>query len=207
MRRFSAMAVAAALPLAALAETTTWNIDPAHSDASFAVKHLVVSTVRGHFGKTTGTIQIDEKDPAKSSVQAAVDTTTIDTRVADRDADLKSPNFFDVAKYPEMTFKSTKVEKAGKGKLKVTGDLTIKETTKPVTWDVTYSQPVKGMKGEDRRGYSATTRINRREFGLNWSKTIEAGPVVADNVDITIDAEAVKVPPATEKAAAAEEKK
>lgn len=211
MRRTFALALAAALPLAAAAEATTWNIDPAHSDSSFAVKHLVVSTVRGHFGKTTGTLHIDDKDLAKSSAEATVDTTTVDTRVADRDADLKSANFFDVAKYPEMTFKSTKVQKEGKGKLKVTGDLTIKGTTKPVVFDVTYSQPVKGMMGEERRGFNGTTRINRRDFGLNWSKTIEAGPVVADNVDITLDLEAVKAQPAEEaakaKAANAEEKK
>ncbi|GEJ56714.1 YceI family protein [Anaeromyxobacter diazotrophicus] len=211
MRRTFALALAAALPLAAAAETTTWNIDPAHSDSSFAVKHLVVSTVRGHFGKTTGTLHLDDKDLSKSSAEATVDTTTIDTRVADRDADLKSANFFDVAKYPEMTFKSTKVQKQGKGKLKVTGDLTIKGTTKPVVFDVTYSQPVKGMKGEERRGFNGTTRINRRDFGLTWSKTIEAGPVVADNVDITLDLEAVKAQPAEEaakaKAANAEEKK
>jgi polyisoprenoid-binding protein YceI len=110
-----------------------------------------------------------------------------------------------------MTFKSTKVQKEGKGKLKVTGDLTIKGTTKPVVFDVTYSQPVKGMKGEERRGFSGTTRINRRDFGLSWSKSIEAGPVVADNVDITLDLEAVKAQPAEEaakaKAANAEEKK
>ena len=205
------LALAAALPLVALAETTTWKIDPAHTDSSFAVKHLVVSTVRGHFGKTTGTIALDEADLTKSSVQATVDTTTIDTRVADRDADLKSANFFDVAKYPEMTFKSTKVDKAGEGKLKVTGDLTIKGTTRPVTFDVTYSQPVKGMKGEKRLGFSATTRINRREFGLNYSKAIEAGPVVGDNVDLTLDVEAVKAQSPEEtakaKAANAEEKK
>jgi polyisoprenoid-binding protein YceI len=211
MTRILTLVAAAVLPLAALAETTTWKIDPAHSDSSFAVKHLVVSTVRGHFGKTTGTFHLDEKDLTKSSAEATVDTTTIDTRVPDRDADLRSPNFFDVAKYPEMTFKSTQVKKAGDGKLKVTGDLTIKGTTKPVVFDVSYSPPVKGMKGEERRGFSATTRINRRDFGLNWSKMIEAGPVVSDNVDLTLDVEAVKAQPAEEtakaKAANAEEKK
>lgn len=195
MKRLLLLAVAAALPLSALAETTTWDIDPAHSDTSFAIKHLVVSTVRGHFGKTTGTLHIDDKDMARSSVEATVDTTTIDTRVAARDTDLKSENFFDVAKYPQMTFKSTKVTKAGKDKLKVTGDLTVKGTTKPVTWDVTYSQPVKGMQGELRRAFSGTTRINRREFGLSYSKAVEAGPIVGDKVDITIDLEAVQAKP------------
>ncbi len=193
MKRFLALAAALAIPTLAVAETTTWNIDLKHSDATFAVKHLVISTVRGHFGKTTGTIKMDESDVTRSSVQAAVDVNTIDTRVPDRDKDLKSANFFDAEKYPTMTFTSTKVQKAGEGRLQVTGDLTIKGTTKPVTFDVTYTpQAIKGMGGEERRGFSATTKINRKEFGLSYSKMVEAGPVVGDEVTIQIDAEAVK---------------
>ena len=201
IRRILALAVAAALPAAALAATTTWNIDPAHSGSHFAVKHLVISTVRGDFGKTTGTIMLDEKDFAKSSVEATIDVTTIDTKVADRDTHLKSPDFFDAANNPTMTFKSKKVERAGADKLKVTGDLTIKGKTKPVVLSATYSKPVKGMGGETRRAFAATTKINRKDFGLAWSKTVEAGPVVGDMVDVTIDIEAVKDEP---KAAAAE---
>ena len=184
--------VAAVIPMLAAAETSTWNVDAAHSETNFAVKHLVVSTVRGHFGKTIGVIKLDDADVTKSSVQATVDATTIDTRVPDRDAHLKSPDFFDVVKYPTMTFTSTKVAKAGEGQLKVTGDLTLHGVTKPVTFDVTYTTPVKGMKGEDRRGFSASTKINRKDFGLHWSKTVEAGPVVSDSVAIQVELETVK---------------
>jgi polyisoprenoid-binding protein YceI len=205
MTRTLALALAAALPAAALAGTSTWNIDPAHTGSHFAVKHLVISTVRGDFGKTTGTIMLDEKDFAKSSVEATIDVTTIDTKVADRDNHLKSPDFFDAANNPAMTFKSKKVERAGAEKLKVTGDLTIKGKTKPVVLNVTYGKPVKGMGGETRRGFAATTKINRKDFGLAWSKTVEAGPVVGDTVDVTLDVEAVKDEPKA--AAAADEKK
>ncbi len=111
MKRLIAIAAAALLPTLAAAETSTWSIDPAHSETGFAVKHLVVSTVRGHFGKTTGTIRLDDQDISRSSVDATIDATTIDTRVPDRDTHLKSPDFFDVAKYPTITFTSTKVEK------------------------------------------------------------------------------------------------
>jgi polyisoprenoid-binding protein YceI len=199
MKRFLAFAFAlaltAAIPALAAAETSNWTIDPAHSSSQFSVRHLVISTVRGQFGKTIGTIKLDEKDLARSSVEATVDVNTIDTRVAARDADLKSPNFFDAARYPTMTFKSNKVEKAGEDKLKVSGDLTIHGTTRPTVWDVTYSPQTKGMMGETRRGFAAGTRINRKEFGLIYSKAIEAGPVVGDEVTITIDAEAIKDQP------------
>src|SRR6266542_3796029 len=186
MKRLLAFALALVLPALAAAQATTWDIDPAHSSSSFAVKHLVVSTVRGAFGKTTGAIKFDEKNLTKSSVEATVDVSTIDTRVEDRDKDLKSPNFFEAEKYPTITFKSTKVQKAGADKLKVTGDLTMKGTTKPVTWNVTYTKPVTGMKGEMRRAFSATTKINRKDFGLTYSKVIEAGPVVGDQVDVIV---------------------
>ena len=197
MKRFLAFALAltAAIPALAAAETSNWSIDPAHSSSQFSVKHLVISTVRGQFGKTTGTIKLDEKDMTRSSVEATVDVNTIDTRVAARDADLKSPNFFDAARYPSMTFKSNKVEKAGDDKLKVSGDLTIRGTTRPTVWDLTYSLQTKGMIGETRRGFAATTKINRKDFGLSYSKAIEAGPVVGDEVAITIDAEAIKDQP------------
>jgi polyisoprenoid-binding protein YceI len=192
MNRFLTLAVAALLPLAASAETTTWTIDPVHSTSSFAVKHLVITTVHGQFGKTTGTIQFDEQDPTKSKAEATIDVTTINTQNDKRDADLKSAGFFDAANHPTMTFKSTKVEKVGDGKFKVTGDLTIRGNTKPVTLDVTASQAVKGMQGELRRAFSASGRINRQDFGLTYSKTIEAGPIVGDNVDLLIEVEAVK---------------
>lgn len=192
MNRLFTLAVAAFLPLAASAETTTWTVDPVHSTSSFAIKHLVITTVHGQFGKTTGTIQFDEQDPTKSKSEATIDVTTLSTQNDKRDADLKSAAFFDVANHPTMTFKSTKVEKAGDDKFKVTGDLTIRGNTKPVTLDVTASQAVKGMQGELRRAFSASGRINRKDFGLTYSKTVEAGPIVGDNVDLLIDVEAVK---------------
>jgi polyisoprenoid-binding protein YceI len=194
MKRLLAFAVALA-PVLAAAEPTTWTIDPAHTSSGFAVKHLVVSTVRGRFGKTTGTILIDDKDISKSSVESQIDVNTITTGVDDRDNHLKSPDFFDAANNPTMTFKSTKVQKVGGDKLKVTGDLTLKGKTKPVTLDATYSKPITGMMGEARRAFSATTKINRKDFGLNWSKAVEVGPVVSDQVTINIDGEATKAKP------------
>ena len=201
MKRLLAFAVALA-PVFAAAEATTWTIDPAHSTSGFAVKHLVVSTVRGQFGKTTGTIVVDDKDLTKSKVDAQVDVNTITTGVDDRDNHLKSPDFFDAANNGTITFKSTKVAKAGADKLKVTGDLTMKGKTKPVTFDVTYSKPITGMMGETRRAFSATTTINRKDYGLNWSKTVEAGPVVSDKVVINIDVEATKAKPEEQQAKA-----
>ena len=195
MKRLFAVALAVAAPAAGLAQST-WNLDPNHTHSSFTIRHLVITNVRGEFGKTTGTIVLDEKDVTKSTVEAAIETATIDTRVTDRDNHLRSPDFFDVAKYPAMTFKSTKVEKAGEGKLKVTGNLTIKNVTKPVVLDVTGpTKEIKDPWGNVRRGVSAVTKINRQEFGLTWSKTIEAGPVVGDEVTIEIEAELLKQGP------------
>ncbi|HET6437568.1 MAG TPA: YceI family protein [Anaeromyxobacter sp.] len=189
MKRFAIVAALALLPLFALAETSTWNIDPAHSQAMFTVRHMVITNVRGQFQKTTGTARIDEADLTRSSVEATIDAASIDTRVEARDGHLRSPDFFDVAKYPTITFRSTKVEKAGQGKLKVTGDLTIHGVTKPVVLDVDGpSAPIKDGKGL-RRGLTATTSINRQDFGLKWNKMVEAGPVVADEVKIEIEAE------------------
>jgi polyisoprenoid-binding protein YceI len=196
MKKTLAALLAAAPALALAAGTTTWNIDPAHSGTSFAVRHLVISTVRGEFGKTTGKLSLDEADVTRSTVEASIDTTTLDTRVADRDAHLKGPDFFDVAKFPAITFRSTKVEKAGQGALKVTGDLTLHGVTRPVVLDVTTTgAEVKGMFGETRRGYAAAAKIDRRAFGLGWSKTVEAGPVVGDEVTIQLDLSLTKDQP------------
>ena len=191
MKRLFAVAIALA-PALALAEPSSWKIDANHTDAQFAVRHLVVSTVRGHFGKTTGTVVMDDGNVAASRVEATVDVNTIDTRVPARDAHLKSPDFFDAARHATMTFRSSKVERRGEDALDVTGDLTIRGKTRPVVLHVTYSKPIKGAMGEDRRGFSATTKISRKDFGLNWSKMVEAGPVVGDDVQITIDAEATR---------------
>ncbi len=193
MKRIANMTaiLAAVLPAAALA--STWDVDPMHSHASFTVKHLVISNVRGEFGKTTGQVVIDDADITRSSAEATIDVSTVDTRVPPRDADLRSSNFFDVAKYPTMTFKSTKVERAGAGKLKVTGNLTMHGVTKPVVLDVEGPTPeIKGMMGETRRALSATTKINRKDFGLAWNQMVEAGPVVGDDVSIEVSVELVK---------------
>lgn len=193
MKRLLALALAAALaPAAALADATTWNIDPLHTEAGFSVRHLVISTVKGWFGKTAGKVVLDEKDVTRSSVEATIDAASVDTRIQKRDDDLRSPNFLEVAKYPTITFRSTRVEKAGDG-LMVTGDLTIKGVTRPVTLEVAGPTPeIKDSWGNVRRGISARTRINRRDFGLTYGAVVEAGPVVGDEVNVEINAELIK---------------
>jgi len=192
----TAAALAVLLPVLALAAPTTWKPDVAHSSVGFAVKHLVFSTVKGGFGKYDATITLDE-DLTKSSVEATIDATSIDTREPNRDNHLRSPDFFDVAKYPTLTFKSTKVEKAGADALKVTGELTIHGVTKPAVLAVTPTPEYKGPKGEARRSFSATTKINRKDFGLAWNKALEVGPIVGDEVTIELELETVKEPSKT----------
>lgn len=179
-----------ALPALALAGDT-WNIDTSHTQTGFSVKHFMLSTVRGDFDKTTGTVVIDEADLTRSTVDVTIDVATISTRDQKRDAHLKSPDFFDVAKFPTMTFKSTKVEKAGEG-LKVTGDLTMHGVTKPVVLDVTtFTKEMKDPYGNWRRAVSATAKLNRKDFGVSY------GPdsVVSDLVNVSIEAELVKAAP------------
>jgi polyisoprenoid-binding protein YceI len=176
------------------AGTTTWEIDTAHTSAQFAVKHLMVSTVRGTMGPVTGTVTLDDSDLTKSSTTASVDTKGVDTRNEKRDEHLRNPDFFDVAKYPAMTFTSTRVEKVADGKFKVTGNLTLRGVTKPIVLDVEGSPtPLQDPFGNTKLGGVATTRINRKDFGLNWSKSLDGGGlVVSDEVDITIDVELTK---------------
>src|SRR5262245_43104346 len=176
-----------------LAQVSTWEIDSAHSGAHFSVRHLMISTVRGEFRKVTGTIQMDEKDISKSTVEAVIDTTTIDTREERRDNHLKSADFFDVAKFPTMAFKSTSVTRLGEGKLKVAGDFTLHGVTKPVVLDVEgLTNQVKDQRGNIKTGASATTKINRSEFGLTWNRAVETGGVaVSDEVGIVIVLEPV----------------
>jgi len=185
----------AAVPALALAAPSTWNIDPAHSTTAFTVRHLVISTVRGEFTKTGGTVKLDDADVAKSTVEATIDAATISTRELKRDNHLRSPDFLDTAQYPTITFKSTKVEKDGKDKLKVAGDLTLHGVTKPVVLEVATSSEVKGMSGETRRAFSASTKISRKEFGVAFNKAVEAGPVVGDEVTVLLDLEVVKDQP------------
>ena len=190
--------LATVLSLSAGAATTDWKIDPAHSSAQFSVRHMAISTVRGAFSKVNGAILLDDKDISKSTVDVTIDVSTVDTREPGRDNDLRSDHFFDVAHFPTMTFKSKKVEQAAPGKLKVTGDLTIRGTTKEVVLDVEGpTAPVKDPWGNQRAAATATAKINRQDFGVKWNATMDnGGVVVSDDVYITIDVEMIKVIPA-----------
>ena len=182
------------LATGAFAQTSHWDIDPAHSVVGFSVRHMMVSNVRGEFTKLTGSLEGTGNDVTTAKISVTIDATSVNTREPKRDAHLSSPDFFDVAKYPTLTFVSKKVEKAGEGKLKVTGDLTIHGVTKEVVLDVEGPTPeMKDPWGGIRVGAHATTAINRKDFGLLWNKTLEAGGVlVGDEVAITIDVELVK---------------
>lgn len=186
--------LAGVLCLPATAATTAWKIDPQHTAAQFAVKHLMISTVRGEFKVQSGTVHWDDQDITKSSVEVTLATSSVNTGEVKRDEDLKSERFFDAAQYPVMTFKSKRVERAEAGKLKVTGDLTIRGVTKEVVLDVDGpSAPVKDPWGNTRAALSATTKINRQDFGVKWNATMDGGGVVVgDEVNITIDLEMVK---------------
>jgi polyisoprenoid-binding protein YceI len=177
----------------ALAQTSTWNIDPAHSTAQFTVRHLAISNVTGNFTKVTGSVVLNEKDITQSQVSAGIDVSSVDTRVEARDKDLKSPNFFDIEKYPTIEFKSKRIVSAG-GKLQVIGDLTIHGTTREVTLDVDGpTAELSDPWGNSRRGISATTTINRKDFNLVYNNLLKTGEaVVGDIVKIQIDAEMVK---------------
>lgn len=187
-----ALAALAVIPALALAQPTTWKIDPAHTQSNFTVRHLMISNVRGEFRSTTGTVKIDDADPARSAVDVTLDARSIHTRDDKRDEHLRSADFFDVQRFPKITFRSTKVQKAGDG-YAVTGDLTMHGVTRPVVLDVAPLTPeVKDPMGNVRRGVSARTVLSRSEFGLRWNKMVEAGPVVGDEVKVEIEAELVK---------------
>lgn len=182
------------LVLPSLSFASSWNIDSSHSNVGFKVRHLMVSNVKGVFGKVGGVVNVDDQDITRSTANVTIDTTSIDTGVAKRDAHLKSADFLDVAKFPTMTFVSTKVVKNGEGRLKVTGDLTLHGVTRSVVLDVEGPSPVaKDPMGNLRRGASAETKINRKDFGLIWNKAMEAGGVlVGDDVNISIEVEVIK---------------
>jgi polyisoprenoid-binding protein YceI len=173
---------------------TTYNIDPSHSGAHFKVRHLMISWVRGEFTKVSGTATFQDANPGVSSVSAEIDVNSINTREPDRDKDLLSANFLDAAKYPTITFKSTKIAHEGNDEYKVTGDLTIHGVTRPVVLEVDSVTPeIKDPWGFYRRGAAATTRISRKEFGLTYSPVLETGGViVGDEIDISLDVELVR---------------
>jgi len=183
-----------ALALPAFAFASTWAIDPDHSNIGFKVRHLMVSNVKGSFDKHTGTVEINDKDITKSKVEVSIDTNSINTNVQKRDDHLRSADFFNVAKFPTMTFVSKKIAQAGKDKLKVTGDLTLHGVTKEVVLDVEGpSKESKDPWGSLRKGASATTKINRKDFGLVWNKALETGGVaVGDEITITLEIEMIK---------------
>ena len=166
----------------------TWQIDASHSSAQFAVRHLAISTVRGRFDKMSGTVSYDPADPAKISVAATIDASTINTHIQSRDNDLRGRKYFDVEQFPTLTFESTRAEPAGPGKLKVTGNLTMHGVTREVLLEVAdITGPQKDASGRERMGAVATTKLNRRDFGVNGG-----GGIVGDQVAITIDLELVR---------------
>ena len=171
---------------------STWNIDTSHSGVHFSVRHMVIAKVRGAFDEFSGTVELDEANPAASKVSVRIDAASIDTREEKRDAHLRSADFFDVENYPELTFTSTKVEKADDG-YRVTGDLTIRGVTKEVVLAAESLGAGKDPWGNDRIAFSATTAVNRKDFGLTWNQALETGGVlVGDKIEISLDVQAVK---------------
>lgn len=193
-RIIAAIITIIALALPALALASTWNIDPEHSNVGFKVRHLMVSNVKGNFNTFSGVVDINDKDITKSKVEVSIDTNSINTNIKKRDDHLRSADFFDVAKYPTMTFVSKKVVKAGNDMLKVTGDLTLHGVTKEVVLDVEGpTQESKDPWGNIRKGATATTKINRKDFGLVWNKALETGGVmVGDEITISLEVEMIK---------------
>lgn len=189
MRKLLAGGLTAAV--AAYCATAVYDIDSAHSSAQFAVRHMMVTNVRGEFTKVTGTVEYDPTNPAAAKVQATIDATTINTREAKRDAHLKSADFFEVEKFPSITFVSKRTMPASPGKLKLVGDLTMHGVTKEVVLDVEGPTPeVKDARGGVKMGASATAKVSRKDFGLTWNRVLEAGGVtVGDEVTITLDIE------------------
>ncbi len=171
-----------------------YKLDAAHSAAEFSARHMMITTVRGGFKTVNGTLNFDAQNPAASSVEAVIEVNSMSsTGVADRDAHLKSPDFLDAAQYPTITFKSTKVEANGSDKAKITGDLTIRNVTKSVVLDAEFLGETKSPFGDVRAGFTATTKINREDFGLTWNMALETGGwLVGKDISITLDVEAIK---------------
>lgn len=176
--------------------TTVWEIDPAHSSAGFSVRHMMIANVKGEFSKVTGRVEFDGENIERASIEASVDVNSISTREAARDVHLKSPDFFDAEKFPAMTFKSKRVKRGSGGNVKLIGDLTIRGTTREATLALEGpTPPVKDPWGNVRIGASASTKINRKDFGLTWNAALEAGGVlVGDEVSIMLDVELIQKP-------------
>ncbi len=171
----------------------SWQVDGAHSAVNLAVRHMVISKVRGHFGRWSAKLQLDTADLTRSSVEVDIEAASIETGVADRDTHLRSPDFLDAAKYPTLRYRSRRVEAASKDRLRVIGDLTIRDVTREVVLDVEYGGQGKDPWGNTRVGFTATASLNRKEFGLTWNQALETGGVlVADRVDIEIELQAIK---------------
>jgi len=172
---------------------TTWNIDTAHTGINFSVRHMVVSKVRGRFAKYSGALRIDEDDMTRSGVEVTIDAASLDTGVPDRDTHLRSPDFFDVEKFPELRFRSTRIEKLDGDHFRVAGDLTIRDTKREVVLDVEAGGRAKDPWGNERVGFVAKTTLDRKDFGLKWNQALEAGGVlVGDRVDIELDVQGVR---------------
>lgn len=174
-----------------------WTIDNSHSSIHFSARHMMISTVRGEFHNFSGTVDFNEENPALSSVNVEIEPASLETRDAQRDGHLKSADFFDVENFPVATFKSTRAEASSDTTGKLYGDLTVKGVTKPVVLDVEYNGQSKSPWGTTSAGFTATTKVNRKDFGLNWNVALETGGVlVGEEVKITIEAEIVKQPEA-----------
>ena len=199
----------AALTLSSFAFASTWDIDAAHAAANFSVKHLAISSVSGTLGEVSGKVEVDDKDVTKSKLDVSIDVKGLNTKQVKRDEHLRSKDFFEVEKFPTMTFKSTKIEKGEGNKLKITGDLKIKDVTKSVVLDSELTQEVANPFSKAKtRGFTGTTAINRKDFGLTWNVALETGGVlVGEDVKVTVEGEVIKKEAAAPAPAAAPAKK
>jgi polyisoprenoid-binding protein YceI len=196
MRTLSLTALSLAL-LAGTVQAETYNVDKAHSEVLFSVRHMGVSKVTGRFNDFTGVVNGDPAKPQEASVEFTIKTTSIDTNDAGRDKHLRSADFFDVEKFPEMTFKSSKITAKGQNQFDVTGTLTLHGVAKEVTLPVTLAGPVKDPRGNEKVGFEATTKLNRKDYGITWNRALDAGGVVvSDEVQVTVNLEAAKAKPA-----------
>lgn len=191
-RRIALLGLLIAVAQPSFAET--WEIDGSHSNVGFKVRHMTVTWVRGQFSDVKGALKIDDADLAKMEAEATIGAASVNTQDKKRDDHLRNPDFFDVTKYPSIKFKSKRVTKDETGNLKLVGDLTIRDKTKEVTLNTSVTPAVKDPWGNMKRGLSATTQINRKDFGVSWNKSLDAGGlVVGDEVDVNIDLELISV--------------